>query len=166
MVPLMVEEGYRPRGWLGLVLGARLWHAFYDSAIATEELFMRQMDSLCRELGERCRRRDWDAYGDGDALLDTTARASSTGGGGGGGGCAVASSAATAMIVPNSAVATATAAAATVAAEEAVPPAAAAAASPSLRVGSGLSTPNSHNHQQLAPERSTFRSSPSDFVHS
>ena len=26
MVPLMMEEGYRPNGWLGMILGVRLWY--------------------------------------------------------------------------------------------------------------------------------------------
>ena len=27
MVPLMMEEEYRPNGWLGMLLGVRLWYA-------------------------------------------------------------------------------------------------------------------------------------------
>ena len=33
MVPLMVEDGYRADGWLGLLLGTRLWYAFYGSTL-------------------------------------------------------------------------------------------------------------------------------------
>ena len=29
MIPLMVQEGYRAKGWLGLLLSTRLWYPFY-----------------------------------------------------------------------------------------------------------------------------------------
>ena len=53
MVPLMLEEGYRPKGWLGMILGVRLWYGFYGSALASEGAFERKMEELCRELGDR-----------------------------------------------------------------------------------------------------------------
>ena len=53
MVPLMLEEGYRAKGWLGMILGMRLWYGFYGSALASEGAFERKMEELCRELGDR-----------------------------------------------------------------------------------------------------------------
>ena len=50
MLPLMMEEGYRPNGWLGMLLGVRLWYAFYGSTLASEGAFEGKMDDLCREL--------------------------------------------------------------------------------------------------------------------
>ena len=53
MVPLMLEEGYRAKGWLGMILGMRLWYGFYGSTLASEGAFEGKMEELCRELGER-----------------------------------------------------------------------------------------------------------------
>lgn len=49
----MMQEGYKVRGWLGLILGGSLYFAFFDSAIPTDEKFMLQMDALIGEIGER-----------------------------------------------------------------------------------------------------------------
>eukprot|EP01047_Picozoa_sp_COSAG01_P008653 COSAG01_NODE_343_length_18564_cov_10.381099_1_plen_267_part_10 len=43
------------RRWLGLILGTKLWFAFFPSAVPTEAAFSQQMDRLARELGERGR---------------------------------------------------------------------------------------------------------------
>ena len=32
MIPLMVQEGYKAKGWLGLFLGTRLWYPFVSAA--------------------------------------------------------------------------------------------------------------------------------------
>eukprot|EP01047_Picozoa_sp_COSAG01_P006516 COSAG01_NODE_237_length_20722_cov_360.895747_2_plen_170_part_00 len=53
MVPLMLEEGYSPNGWLGMLLGVRLWYGFFGSVLTSEAGFEVKMDELCRELGER-----------------------------------------------------------------------------------------------------------------
>ena len=53
MVPLMMEEGYRPTGWLGLILGTRLWYPFYGFAIETDAGFTQQMDTVVRDIGDR-----------------------------------------------------------------------------------------------------------------
>ena len=53
MVPLMMEDGYRCDGWLGFVLGTRLWYAFFESVLSDEAVFKDKIDELCRELGER-----------------------------------------------------------------------------------------------------------------
>ena len=52
-VPLMMEDGYRPKGWLGMVLGVRLWYGFYGSTLGSEGAFDRNMEELSRELGAR-----------------------------------------------------------------------------------------------------------------
>ena len=54
-VPLMMEEGYRPKGWLGMILGVRLWYGFYGAVMESEKTFSGKVDELCRELGSRGR---------------------------------------------------------------------------------------------------------------
>ena len=54
MVPLMVEEGYRADGWLGMLLGTRLWYGFCGSTtLSSEAAFEGKVEELCRELGDR-----------------------------------------------------------------------------------------------------------------
>eukprot|EP01048_Picozoa_sp_COSAG05_P027003 COSAG05_NODE_7664_length_782_cov_1.332357_1_plen_85_part_00 len=53
MVPLMMEDGYRAKGWLGMLLGVRLWYGFYGSVLESEAAFNGKVDKLCWELGER-----------------------------------------------------------------------------------------------------------------
>ena len=53
MVPLMLEEDYRPKGWLGMILGVRLWYGFYGTTLGSEGAFEGKMGELCRELGAR-----------------------------------------------------------------------------------------------------------------
>eukprot|EP01048_Picozoa_sp_COSAG05_P005045 COSAG05_NODE_290_length_12056_cov_14.204232_10_plen_452_part_00 len=53
MVPLMLEDGYRANGWLGMLLGVRLWYGFYGTVLSSEEAFEGKMEELCRELGDR-----------------------------------------------------------------------------------------------------------------
>jgi hypothetical protein len=48
MIPLMMQMGYKAKGWLGLILGQSLWHAFYDSVVDTDENFNRAMVGLMR----------------------------------------------------------------------------------------------------------------------
>ena len=31
MIPLMMEKDYSPKGWLGLILGTRMWYAVYSA---------------------------------------------------------------------------------------------------------------------------------------
>ena len=54
-IPLMLQEGFKAKGWLGLLLGQSVWYAFHDSAIPTDEKFTLQMDALVREIGDRGR---------------------------------------------------------------------------------------------------------------
>ena len=49
----MLEDGYRAKGWLGMMLGVRLWYGFYGSVLESEAAFEGKTDELCRELGER-----------------------------------------------------------------------------------------------------------------
>ena len=53
MIPLMLEEGYHANGWLGMLLGVRMWYAFCGSVLGSEALFEGKVDELCRELGEK-----------------------------------------------------------------------------------------------------------------
>jgi hypothetical protein len=53
MVPLMMEEGYRADGWLGMLLGTRLWYSCCGSVLSSEAAFEGKMEELCRELGDR-----------------------------------------------------------------------------------------------------------------
>ena len=51
MLPLMMEQGYRATGWLGLLLGTRVYFNFHPAAVATQELFLKQIDAVQRDLG-------------------------------------------------------------------------------------------------------------------
>ena len=53
MIPLMLEDGYRAKGWLGMMLGVRLWYGFYGPVLDSEDAFEVKMDELCREVGAR-----------------------------------------------------------------------------------------------------------------
>ena len=49
----MMEAGYRPTGWLGLIMGTRVYFNFHPAAVDTEAAFSQQMDAVVRELGPR-----------------------------------------------------------------------------------------------------------------
>jgi hypothetical protein len=53
MVPLKMQEDYAPNGWLGLLLGASLWHAFWDAVELDDASFEARLDKLCAEIGSR-----------------------------------------------------------------------------------------------------------------
>eukprot|EP01047_Picozoa_sp_COSAG01_P033239 COSAG01_NODE_2437_length_7694_cov_47.587887_5_plen_1699_part_01 len=53
MVPLMVEEGYHADGWLGMLLGTRLWYGFCGLTLESAGAFESRMEELCRELADR-----------------------------------------------------------------------------------------------------------------
>eukprot|EP01052_Picozoa_sp_SAG31_P023458 SAG31_NODE_1935_length_6872_cov_11.115163_2_plen_266_part_00 len=76
MIPLMLVDKFVASGWLGLILGTKMWCEYYDSrlfhnrsdltkndchhtdafwpsAVATPASFTQQMDALCREIGDR-----------------------------------------------------------------------------------------------------------------
>jgi hypothetical protein len=50
MIPLLLEEKYRPTGWLGMLLGVHLWFGFFGQALASEAAFEQKVGELCREL--------------------------------------------------------------------------------------------------------------------
>ena len=52
-VPLMLEEGYRADGWLGMLMGTRLWYGFFGGVLVDEGRFEGKVSELCRELGDR-----------------------------------------------------------------------------------------------------------------
>ena len=54
-VPLMLVDGYQADGWLGMLIGARMWYGFYGSTVTDEVLFQGKIEELCRELGDRGR---------------------------------------------------------------------------------------------------------------
>eukprot|EP01050_Picozoa_sp_SAG11_P050995 SAG11_NODE_28737_length_318_cov_1.018265_1_plen_47_part_10 len=47
----MLETGYRANGWLGMLLGVRLWYGFCGAALASETAFQSKVNELCCELG-------------------------------------------------------------------------------------------------------------------
>ena len=49
----MMEEGYRAKGWLGMLLGVRLYYNFCGVVLESEAAFEAKVEELCRELGER-----------------------------------------------------------------------------------------------------------------
>ena len=53
MVPLMMEKGYRAKGWLGMLLGVQLYYQFCGVVLESEAAFEGKVEELCRELGER-----------------------------------------------------------------------------------------------------------------
>jgi hypothetical protein len=52
----MCQKGYRPKGWLGLILGTRLWHGMWDGDKDDDAAFERRLDPVVRELGDRGKR--------------------------------------------------------------------------------------------------------------
>ena len=53
MVPLMMEEDYKPDGWLGLLLGTRMWYPLYGETVLRPTVFEERMVALSRDLGTR-----------------------------------------------------------------------------------------------------------------
>ena len=51
MIPVMLEDNWQPNGWLGMLLGTRLWYGFIGSVVEDDKKFKAKMDELCRELG-------------------------------------------------------------------------------------------------------------------
>ena len=49
-IPLMMEENYKPDGWLGILLGTRLWTDFTN-----QTLFDEKMKELCGRLDSICK---------------------------------------------------------------------------------------------------------------
>ena len=49
-VPLMLEKSYRPTGWLGIMLGSRLYYEFTEAALAEHANWERLADSVALEV--------------------------------------------------------------------------------------------------------------------
>ena len=53
MIPLMMQKDYSPKGWLGLILGTRMWYSMWDAEKDDDDAFERRVDSVVREIGDR-----------------------------------------------------------------------------------------------------------------
>jgi hypothetical protein len=54
MIPLVMTKSYNANGWLGLILGSKLYYSFYDAPDLDETAFEARVDKLVREIGDRC----------------------------------------------------------------------------------------------------------------
>ena len=52
-VPLILEASYRPKGWLGIMLGSRLYYEFTEAALSSGEDWERVADSVAQEVRRR-----------------------------------------------------------------------------------------------------------------
>jgi hypothetical protein len=52
MVPLMMQSSYHPTGWLGMLLGTRMYYSFFDSEDDDDAMFEWQIDAIVREVKE------------------------------------------------------------------------------------------------------------------
>ena len=50
MIPLMMTDGYSPKGWLGLILGTRLWYAMWEAENDDDAAFEQRMDPVRKRL--------------------------------------------------------------------------------------------------------------------
>ena len=55
MIALMLQKDYKANGWLGLILGTRLWYGFWDADEDDDAAFEKRVDGLCNEIGDRGR---------------------------------------------------------------------------------------------------------------
>ena len=55
MIPLMMQPNFKANGWLGLILGTRLWYAFWDADEDDDAAFEKRIDGVCKEIGARGR---------------------------------------------------------------------------------------------------------------
>ena len=49
-VPLILEVAYRPKGWLGIMLGSRLYYEFTEAALSNAQDWERVADSVSQEV--------------------------------------------------------------------------------------------------------------------
>ena len=54
-IPLLLEDGYRADGWLGMLIGTRMWYGFFGPVLTEASLFEGKVSELCRDLGDRGR---------------------------------------------------------------------------------------------------------------
>jgi hypothetical protein len=52
MVPCMMEEGYKPDGWLGMILGTKLWYGFYGAVELDDGALEGRVSDMARDIGE------------------------------------------------------------------------------------------------------------------
>ena len=50
---MMMAAGYSAKGWLGLILGTRMWYPFWDADQDNDTAFERRLDAVVREIGDR-----------------------------------------------------------------------------------------------------------------
>jgi len=50
-IPLIMQNGYSPDGWLGIIMGKRLYHNFHD-----ESNWENKVENIVREIGKRGRK--------------------------------------------------------------------------------------------------------------
>ena len=55
MIPLMAQQDYSAKGWLGLILGTRLWYPMWDAEKDDDAAFEKRLDNVVREIGDRGR---------------------------------------------------------------------------------------------------------------
>ena len=53
MIPLLCEKGFRAKGWLGIILGSRLFYEFCSELNEAE--FESRVDQVVKEIGERAK---------------------------------------------------------------------------------------------------------------
>ena len=51
MIPMLLQENYAPKGWLGMLLGTQLWYGFFGSMLKSDAAFRKRINELCRALG-------------------------------------------------------------------------------------------------------------------
>eukprot|EP01052_Picozoa_sp_SAG31_P013520 SAG31_NODE_814_length_11876_cov_16.478984_1_plen_1874_part_00 len=52
-IPLMLVDGYKADGWLGMLIGTRMWYGFHGQVLTDDSLFEAMVSNLCRDLGDR-----------------------------------------------------------------------------------------------------------------
>ena len=72
----MLQKDYNVKGWLGLLLGTRLYHVFYDAEDLDEPAFERRVDAVARELGDRGKAKPDTTLGGGAPTAEGAAPAS------------------------------------------------------------------------------------------
>ena len=53
MIPLLCEKGFRAKGWLGIIIGSRIFYEFCSEINETE--FESRVDQVVKEIGERAK---------------------------------------------------------------------------------------------------------------
>ena len=53
MIPLLLQEDYKPKGWLGLLMGSRMYYSFVDALHDDAAAWTKRVDSVVFEIGGR-----------------------------------------------------------------------------------------------------------------